>query len=100
MDAKDTWIILGVSESVILTLLTCGYLQIIRRANENGENPLDLSNRFCQEYLTDMANLQCLPPTHQPRVSDHMEQIKDMITQVSSFNSISATFILEGFNKS
>lgn len=56
--------------------------KIIRRSNETGENPLDLSNRFCQEYLTDMADLQCLPPTHQPRVSDHMEQIKDMITQI------------------
>ncbi|KAI6686167.1 hypothetical protein NL676_032080 [Syzygium grande] len=56
--------------------------KIIRRANETGENPLDLSNRFCQEYLIDMADLQCLLPTHQPRVSDHMEQIKDMITQI------------------
>ncbi|KAG2709374.1 hypothetical protein I3760_05G235600 [Carya illinoinensis] len=29
-----------------------------------------------------MADLQCLLPTHQPRVSDHMEQIKDMISQI------------------
>ncbi|TXG57367.1 hypothetical protein EZV62_018680 [Acer yangbiense] len=56
--------------------------KIIRRANELGENPLSLSDRYCQEYLIDMADLQCLPPTHQPRVSDHMEQIKDMITQI------------------
>ncbi|KAL5763526.1 hypothetical protein ACOSP7_019790 [Xanthoceras sorbifolium] len=56
--------------------------KIIRRANEIGENPISLSNRYCQEYLVDMADLQCLPPTHQPRVSDHMEQIKDMITQI------------------
>ena len=58
--------------------------QIIRRANESGENPFALSDRFCQEYLSDMADLQCLSPTHQPRVSDHLEQIKDMITQVES----------------
>uniref|UniRef100_A0A2P2KRF4 CysteinetRNA ligase cytoplasmic-like n=1 Tax=Rhizophora mucronata TaxID=61149 RepID=A0A2P2KRF4_RHIMU len=32
-----------------------------------------------------MANLQCLIPTHQPRVTDHIEQIKDMITQVFFF---------------
>ncbi|KAG2709375.1 hypothetical protein I3760_05G235600 [Carya illinoinensis] len=55
---------------------------IFRRANELGEEPLSLSNRFCEEYLVDMADLQCLLPTHQPRVSDHMEQIKDMISQI------------------
>lgn len=56
--------------------------KIIRRANEIGEDPISLSNRYCQEYLYDMDALQCLLPTHQPRVSDHMEQIKDMITQI------------------
>ena len=56
--------------------------KIIRRANELGENPLTLSSRFCQEYLDDMTDLHCLSPTHQPRVSDHMDQIKDMITQI------------------
>ncbi|KAB1205547.1 Cysteine--tRNA ligase [Morella rubra] len=56
--------------------------KIIRRANELGEEPLSLSNRFCQEYINDMADLHCLPPTHQPRVSEHMEQIKDMIAQI------------------
>ncbi|KAL6566374.1 hypothetical protein OROGR_001989 [Orobanche gracilis] len=55
---------------------------IIRRANELGEDPIALSGRFCQEFLNDMADLQCLPPTHQPRVTDHMEQIKDMIAQI------------------
>ncbi|KAK2972916.1 hypothetical protein RJ640_026668 [Escallonia rubra] len=58
--------------------------KIIRRANELGEDPLDLSGRFCQEFLDDMSDLQCLPPTHQPRVSDHMEKIKDMIAQIIS----------------
>lgn len=57
-------------------------LQIIRRANKLGEDPLTLSSRFCEEYLVDITELQCLVPTHQPRVTDHMEQIKDMITQI------------------
>lgn len=61
-------------------------LQIIRRANDLGEDPLSLSDRFCQEYLDDMDALQCLLPTHQPRVSEHMEQIKDMISQVLSLS--------------
>lgn len=64
-------------------------LQIIRRANEIGENPLNLSSRFCQEYLDDMSDLQCLIPTHQPRVSDDMEHIKDMITQVTHSRTVS-----------
>ncbi|KAJ0037815.1 hypothetical protein Pint_22014 [Pistacia integerrima] len=67
--------------------------KIIRRANELGENPLSLSDRYCQEYLVDMADLQCLPPTHQPRVSNHMEQIKDMITQIINND---CAYVVEG----
>ncbi|KAL8504502.1 hypothetical protein ACS0TY_015895 [Phlomoides rotata] len=58
--------------------------KIIRRANEVGEDPRALSGRFCQEYLNDMADLQCLIPTHQPRVTDHVDQIKDMIAKIIS----------------
>ncbi|AED94364.1 unnamed protein product [Arabidopsis thaliana] len=56
--------------------------KIIDRANKNGEDPLDLSNRFCDEYLVDMGALQCLPPTHQPRVSEHMDNIIKMIEKI------------------
>ncbi|KAF6149182.1 hypothetical protein GIB67_026038 [Kingdonia uniflora] len=56
--------------------------KIIRRANELKEEPLELSNRFCQEFLHDMADLQCLSPSHQPRVSENMDQITDMIKQI------------------
>ncbi|KAG5532386.1 hypothetical protein RHGRI_026876 [Rhododendron griersonianum] len=56
--------------------------KIIRRANELEEDPLALSSRYCEEFLVDMVDLQCLPPTYQPRVSDHMEQIKGMIAQI------------------
>ncbi|KAJ4907662.1 hypothetical protein Rs2_11320 [Raphanus sativus] len=49
--------------------------KIIERANLNKENPLELSNRFVEEYLVDMGSLQCLLPTHQPRVSDHIDHI-------------------------
>ncbi|XXG47679.1 hypothetical protein AAC387_Pa02g2282 [Persea americana] len=56
--------------------------KIIRRANELGEDPIHLSGRFCDEFHHDMASLQCLPPTSEPRVSDHMSQIIDMITQI------------------
>ncbi|CDY36747.1 BnaA03g11390D [Brassica napus] len=56
--------------------------KIIRRANESRENPLELSNRFCDEYLVDMGALQCLLPTHQPRVSNHMDHIINMIQKI------------------
>ncbi|GJU01344.1 retrovirus-related pol polyprotein from transposon TNT 1-94 [Tanacetum coccineum] len=51
-------------------------LKIIKRANESECDPLELSAEFCQEFLTDMADLQCLPHTVQPRVSDHMSNKK------------------------
>ncbi|KAL0785153.1 hypothetical protein Bca101_001399 [Brassica carinata] len=56
--------------------------KIIERAKKNGEKPLELSNRFCHEYLVDMGALQCLLPTHQPRVSDHMDHIINMIQKI------------------
>lgn len=56
--------------------------KIIRRAADLGEEPLALSGRFCEEFLSDMNDLQCLPPTHQPRVSDHMDQIREMIAKI------------------
>ncbi|KAJ3690012.1 hypothetical protein LUZ61_019176 [Rhynchospora tenuis] len=56
--------------------------KIIKRANEAGEDPLKLSRRFSEEFLVDMAMLQCLSPTHEPRVTDHMDQIKDMISKI------------------
>ncbi|XP_010504529.1 PREDICTED: cysteine--tRNA ligase 1, cytoplasmic [Camelina sativa] len=56
--------------------------KVIDKANKCGENPLALSSRFCEEYLVDMAALQCLLPTHQPRVSDHMELIIKMIEKI------------------
>ncbi|KAL3501741.1 hypothetical protein ACH5RR_036190 [Cinchona calisaya] len=58
--------------------------KIIKRTNELGEDPISLSARFCEEFLKDMDDLQCLPPTHQPRVSDHIEEIKQMISQIIS----------------
>ncbi|PWA69651.1 hypothetical protein CTI12_AA294600 [Artemisia annua] len=45
---------------------------IINRANENQEDPLAFSARFCKEFMIDtMMDLQCLTPTEQPSVSGH-----------------------------
>ncbi|KAK3043765.1 hypothetical protein RJ639_001961, partial [Escallonia herrerae] len=56
--------------------------KIIVRANQLGEDPIDLSRRYCEEFHRDMAYLHCLPPSVEPRVSDHMPQIIDMIKQI------------------
>ncbi|CAL9246172.1 unnamed protein product, partial [Arabidopsis halleri] len=56
--------------------------KVIEKAKKCGEKPLVLSNRFCEDYLLDMTALQCLLPTRQPRVSDHMEHIIKMIEKI------------------
>lgn len=56
--------------------------KIIARANELGEDPISLSKQYCEEFLHDMVHLHCLPPSVEPRVSDHMPQIIDMIERI------------------
>ncbi|GJM99508.1 hypothetical protein PR202_ga16612 [Eleusine coracana subsp. coracana] len=56
--------------------------KIIARANQLGEDPFSLSKRFSDDFLSDMAHLQCLPPSVEPRVSDHIDQIINMIKQI------------------
>jgi cysteinyl-tRNA synthetase len=62
-------------------------LQIIKRANQNGENISSLCTRFINEFHTDMADLQCLPPTDEPRVTEHIkDHIIKFITEVFSIS--------------
>ncbi|KAF9616660.1 hypothetical protein IFM89_031524 [Coptis chinensis] len=56
--------------------------KIIARANELGEDPLSLSRRYFDEFRCDMSYLHCISPSVEPRVSDHMPQIIDMIKQI------------------
>ncbi|KAL1078113.1 hypothetical protein V6Z11_D10G140100 [Gossypium hirsutum] len=56
--------------------------KIIARAKELAEDPISLSRRYCDEFIQDMVHLQCLPPSVEPRVSDHMPHIIDMIKQI------------------
>ncbi|XP_027354658.1 cysteine--tRNA ligase, chloroplastic/mitochondrial isoform X2 [Abrus precatorius] len=56
--------------------------KIIARAKELGEDPLSLSQRYCDEFCQDMENLNCLPPSVEPKVSEHMPQIIDMIQKI------------------
>ncbi|GJS13817.1 protein transparent testa 9 isoform X1 [Tanacetum coccineum] len=75
-------------------------LKIIKRADERECDPLELSAEFCQEFLTDMADLQCLPPTVQPRVSDHMDVRGDPEQRHKTFlrSFIDRAFLLQRGN--
>ncbi|RWR94917.1 Aminoacyl-tRNA synthetase, class 1a, anticodon-binding protein [Cinnamomum micranthum f. kanehirae] len=56
--------------------------KIITRANQLEEDPIKLSSRYCEEFLSNMAYLHCLPPFVEPRITDRICQIIDMIKQV------------------
>lgn len=56
--------------------------KIIKRANELGQTPEQVSSRYVVEYLADMDALGCIRPTVQPKVSEHLPQIIAMIGEL------------------
>jgi cysteinyl-tRNA synthetase len=56
--------------------------KIIKRANERGEDPVALADRFARAYEEDMDALGNLRPDVAPKVSDHVPQIVAMIEQL------------------
>ncbi|KAI3867722.1 hypothetical protein MKW98_013676 [Papaver atlanticum] len=59
--------------------------KIIKQAEELEEEPSDLLD----EYLSDMRDLNVLTPTEQPRVSENMDEIKNMIAEAAKPGEIS-----------
>ncbi|WP_198923173.1 cysteine--tRNA ligase [Methanosphaera sp. WGK6] len=53
--------------------------KIIKRANENGENPLELAHRFEKEYIEDMALLNVNNVNFYARATEHMDEIINQI---------------------
>ncbi|MFN7133166.1 MAG: cysteine--tRNA ligase, partial [Myxococcales bacterium] len=53
--------------------------KIIRRANEIGAPPGEVSERFIREFLTDMAALHVARADVEPKVTEHMPEIIDII---------------------
>eukprot|EP00891_Asterochloris_glomerata_P001720 jgi/Astpho2/1720/fgenesh1_pm.00032_%23_20_t len=45
--------------------------KIIARAHEQQVEPSELTARYIQEFHRDMESLNCLPPTLEPRATDH-----------------------------
>ncbi|HEY6079574.1 MAG TPA: cysteine--tRNA ligase [Polyangiaceae bacterium] len=56
--------------------------KILDRSQKNGEGPLELSQRMAEVYQREMVNCGCLAPTHEPRVSDHLPEIVELIAKL------------------
>jgi cysteinyl-tRNA synthetase len=56
--------------------------KIIKRANENGEPFTALTERFVQAMREDAAALGVLPPTLEPRATEHLDEIVEMIERL------------------
>ena len=56
--------------------------KIIQRAAEKGEDPISLSARFAEEFHRDMAALGCLPPTREPKATDHVGDMVETIERI------------------
>jgi len=53
--------------------------KIIARANELGQDPITLAQRYVEEYERHLHELNILPPSVQPRVSGEIEGILGMV---------------------
>src|SRR3990170_328019 len=53
--------------------------KIIARANELGQDPIQLAQRYVEEYERHLQELNILPPGVQPRVSGEIEGIVGMV---------------------
>lgn len=67
--------------------------KLINRAQKEFDNPhkyLDIATQFINSYHEDMHNLNCLPPTFEPRVTEH---IQDIITFVSGLIKANKAYV-------
>ncbi len=60
--------------------------KIIARANENAEAIYDLTARFIKAMHEDADALGCLRPNHEPKATDHIPQMQQMINTLVSKN--------------
>jgi cysteinyl-tRNA synthetase len=56
--------------------------KILERSQKNGESPLELSARMTTVYQAEIAACGCLPPTHEPKVSEHLPEIIALIEKL------------------
>src|SRR4030095_10096790 len=56
--------------------------KILERAKSHGELPLEVSRRMEGIFRSGLRALGCLEPDHEPRVSDHLPQIVELIDKL------------------
>ena len=56
--------------------------KIIRRANETGEDPKELAEKFLKYFLEDMAALKVKPADIYPRVTEHIDDIINFVRKL------------------
>ena len=79
----------GIGEKTALTLVqNFGTLEgvyehiddkLIKKGQEEGTSMKEVAQRFEAEYLKDAAGLNCKKPTVQPRATEHIQQILDIV---------------------
>ncbi len=70
--------------------------KILERSAKNGESPLELASRMTAVYQQEMASCGCLPPTHEPRVSEHLPEIITLIQELIRQGNAYALDVGEG----
>ena len=56
--------------------------KIIKRANEEGMDPKDLANKYIEAYFEDAGRLGVQKASVHPRVTEHMDDIIEMVQQI------------------
>jgi cysteinyl-tRNA synthetase len=56
--------------------------KIIRRAAERNVSTTDLTNEFTRAMQEDMISLGCLAPTHEPRATEFIPQMLDLVSML------------------
>ena len=56
--------------------------KVIRRANETGQDPFELANRYASDYLRHLDDLNVLPADEYPRVSNEIPEIIGFIQEL------------------
>jgi cysteinyl-tRNA synthetase len=72
--------------------------KILARAEKNGEPPLELSRRMAAIYQEQMREVGCLAPDHEPRVSEHLSDIYDLIAKLLENGSAYLVEVPDGRN--